>query len=314
LTISRKQIVQSQPVNLSALVQESHDMLGRILGEDVQTVTDLDTESGLILADAAQLHQVLMNLAVNARDAMPEGGSLTLRTLRMDLDENSAAHYQASPGRYVVLEVCDTGVGMSEEVQKKIFEPFYTTKGEAGTGLGLPTVYGIVQQAGGWIAVESQLGAGTTFRIGLPFLSEAAPPSPGSGTLSTQFEGSETVLVVEDQEEVRNLAVMALKSFGYRTLQAASGDAALAIVADLPEPIHLVLTDVVMPGMNGRHLAERLRQLHPDIKVLYMSGYAAEVLARNGPFGPGTAYIAKPFTPEGLALQARKLLGERRTS
>ena len=248
LTISRRQIVQLRPLNLSALIEESQGMLGRMLGEDVQIAAELDMDAGLVLADGDQLHQTLMNLAVNARDAMPQGGHLTLRTSRLHLDKNSGARYEATPGDYVLLEVCDTGVGISEEDQQRIFEPFFTTKGRVGTGLGLPTVLGIVQQTGGWIAVDSRLGEGTTFRIGLPLLPATALPTPPDGSTPTDLEGSETVLVVEDQEEVRNLAVLALRSFGYRTLEAESGDAALQLVEGHAGPIHLVLTDVVMPA------------------------------------------------------------------
>jgi len=285
-------------------------MLGRLLGEDVELAVHLDPDAGLVMADADQLHQVLMNLVVNARDALPEGGRLTLRTSRLHLDESSAAlHPGASPGPYVLLEVSDSGVGMSEEVQQMMFDPFYTTKGEAGTGLGLSTVYGIVRQAGGWIAAESQPGMGTTFRIGLPFLSEAEPQSPASDSQAAQLEGSETILVVEDQEEVRSLAVKALGDLHYRTLEAKSGAEALAMAENGAAPIDLVLTDVVMPGMNGRELADRLRLVRPEIKVLYMSGYAADVMSRKGLIDLGAELVLKPFTLEGLARKVRSVLG-----
>ena len=285
-------------------------MLSRILGEDVEIVVELESGAGLVMADPGQLSQVLMNLVVNARDAMPGGGCLTLRTARL-LDANaSVLPPSANPGPYLLLAVSDTGVGMSEEVQQKIFDPFFSTKGSAGTGLGLSTVYGIVQQAGGWVKVESQPEMGTTFRIGLPLWGGLGTQELSEAPGSEQVGGSETILVVEDQDAVRRLAVAALESFGYRTLEARSADDALRAVATQTGPIHLILTDVVMPGMDGGQLAQRLRLLCPESKVLYMSGHAAEVISGRGLLDAGVAYIQKPFTPDALALKVRKVLGE----
>jgi PAS domain S-box-containing protein len=314
LAISRKQIVQPRPVDPNELIRENHDMLSRMVGEDVSVMLDLDPEAGLVMADFDQLHQVLMNLVVNARDAMPGGGQLTLRTSPWQLDESSASsHPGMGLGPYVLLEVSDTGVGMSDEVQQKIFEPFFTTKGEAGTGLGLATVYGIVRQAGGWITVQSQPGVGTTFRIGLPLLAGIERRPQSAGSVVTRLEGSETVLVVEDQEEVRKLAVTVLQGYGYRTLEAKSGAEALAMVEHYGQPIHLVLTDVIMPGMNGKQLATSLRGLRPEIKLLYMSGYPAEAITQKGLIESGAEHIAKPLIPEALVEKIRKCLGEPRS-
>lgn len=309
LAFSRRQVVEPKPVSLNRLVTESWDMLGRLVGEDIEIVADLATEAGQVMADPGQLHQVLMNLVVNARDAMPEGGRLRIAISRVEVDQQTAAsHSEGRPGSYVVLTVSDTGIGMSEETRQKIFEPFFTTKGE-GTGLGLSTVYGIVRQAGGWIEVDGGLGSGATFRIGLPRLagpvSEDLPAAPTTG-----LRGTETVLVVEDQEDVRNLTIIVLKSYGYKVLGARGGGEALAIAEHHPGAIDLLLTDVVMPQMTGKELAVRMKSLRPETRTLFMSGYSEEITSRQGILAVGD-YIQKPFSPKALALKVRRVLDER---
>jgi PAS domain S-box-containing protein len=312
LAFSRKQVIEPHPVNLNDLILESSKMLGRIVGEDIEIVTNLDREAGYVMADPGHLHQILMNLVVNARDAMPSGGRLMLRTSRAQLDQIAAASFPGTkPGPYVAMEVSDTGVGMSEEIQQKAFDPFFTTKPEgAGTGLGLSTVYGIVRQGGGWIQVESQPGMGTTFRIGLPLLAQPDAQVLSVKLPATQFQGAETVLVVEDQDEVRTFVLAILKQYHYRSLESRSGSEALPIVENYGGPIHLMLTDVIMPGMTGKQSADRLRLVRPEMKVLYMSGYTDDVISREGLLDAGIDYIAKPFTPEALAKKIRLVLGQ----
>jgi PAS domain S-box-containing protein len=310
LAFSRKQMIAPRPVNLNSLIADSRDMFRRLVGEDIEVVMDLDAELGQVMADAGQLNQVLMNLVVNARDAMPAGGRITLRSSRMHLDEDAAASFRgAVPGLCAVMEVSDTGEGMSEEIQQNLFEPFFTTKSMGkGTGLGLSTVYGIVQQAGGWIRVESQPGKGATFRIGLPLTEQPATRALPETPAPARMEGFETILVVEDQDEVRRLVLAVLTRFHYRTLEAGSGGEALRIAEGYPGPIHLLLTDVVMPRMTGKQLADRLRAVRPSMKVVYMSGYAADVISRQGVMDSGIEFIKKPFSPETLALKVRSVL------
>ncbi|MDE3164320.1 MAG: PAS domain S-box protein, partial [Acidobacteriota bacterium] len=310
LAFSRKQVIEPRRVHLNELIVESAVMFRRIVREDIEISTDLHPEAGDILADPGQLHQILMNLVVNARDAMPSGGSLTLRSARADLAPADAASLPGiAPGSFALIEVADTGVGMSDEVQQKAFDPFFTTKPEGkGTGLGLSTVYGIVRQAGGWIQVESQPGAGSTFRIGFPAL---PPPDAQPGEiphLSGQSAGNETILVVEDQEDLRRLVVALLERFHYHTLEASSADAAVRLAEHHEGPIHLMLTDVIMPGMTGRQAADRLRPVRPDMRVLFMSGYSDEIISREGVLDPGIDFLAKPFTAEALARKIRAVL------
>ena len=313
LAFSRKQVIEPCPVNLNDLILESKKMLGRIVREDIDIVTNLHQEDCYVMADPGQLHQILMNLVVNARDAMPSGGRLTLRTSRRQIDNVPSSSFAGTKsGSYVVLEVSDTGVGMSEEIQQKVYEPFFTTKPEgSGTGLGLSTVYGIVQQAGGWIKFESQPEVGTTFRIGLPLLSHHESQSLPTTVLAPQLQGSETVLVVEDQDDVRILVLGILERLNYQTLGASSGRHALSIAENHSGPIHLMLTDVIMPGMTGKELADQFKLVRPEMKVLYMSGYTHDVIPREGLLDAGINYIAKPFTPEALAQKIRMVLGRR---
>jgi PAS domain S-box-containing protein len=318
LAFSRKQIVEPKPVNLNQLVAETRDMLERLAGEDIELVTVPAPGLGAVMADQGQLCQVLMNLVANAKDAMPGGGRLTIETANLDLDRDcAAAHSEIAPGPYILLTVSDTGTGMDEETREHIFEPFFTTKDVGkGTGLGLSTVYGIVRQCEGWIWVYSEPGQGATFKIYLPRVEQtpapaaAEAPAPAPGTL----RGAETVLVVEDQEDVRRLTVEILKSYGYRVLEAALGGDALLLAEQHPGPIHLLLTDVAMPRMTGKELAGRLKPLRPQMRALYMSGYAENVIAQQGTLDPGVAYISKPFTPEALALKVREALGPPRSA
>jgi len=312
LAFSRQQILTPTVLDLNALVADMQKMLPRLLGEDVTVEIELGPDLGSVKADRSQLEQVVMNLAVNARDAMPTGGKIRVETANVELDELYARHHAgAKIGRHILLSVSDTGTGMSPETVTHIFEPFFTTKEMGkGTGLGLATVYGIVKQSGGYIWVESELGKGSTFKIFLPRLSEIPATAPISQPTSAA-SGHETILLVEDAEPLRKLAFRFLENHGYRVFQAESGEEALTVAGGLLEPIHLVLTDVVMPGMNGRALTERLLPGHPEMKVLYMSGYADSFIAGHGVLERGTALIHKPFSEEALLAKVREVLDAR---
>ncbi len=305
LAFSRKQVIELKALNLNQLVSGSRDMIARLIGEDVELVTRLEPDLGNVFADGGQLHQVLMNLVVNARDAMPEGGRLTIQTANAESGRDLP---DARVGDYVLLVVADTGVGMDEDTRKRVFEPFFTTKREGvGTGLGLATVYGIVEQCGGWIELTTAPGKGARFTIGLPRTAASSSHDDPPEELDA-VGGAETVLVVEDQDEVRRLAMMVLKTHGYRLLEAGNGGEALVIARRHTGPIHLMLTDVVMPGINGKELADRLRPLRSDMRVLFMSGYSDNVIANGGVLGGDVDYIAKPFTAQGLVSKVRAIL------
>ncbi len=311
LAFSRQQVLQPTVLEVNKLVSDLEKMLRRLLGEDVELGTRLAPTTGRVKADAGQLEQVIMNLAVNARDAMPNGGKLTLETGNVDLDEAYAAdHYPARAGPFVMLAVSDTGIGMSEETQAHMFEPFFTTKEKGkGTGLGLATVYGIIKQSGGFIWVYSEVGHGTTFKLYLPRVEELAErASQPAQAPARAARGTETVLVVEDEAPVRSVARQVLERHGYTVLEAPSAEAALDIVARYSGTIHLLLTDVVMPGLNGRELANRLAGLRPDAKVIFMSGYTDDAVTRHGVLEPGSAYVQKPFTPDAIARKVREVL------
>jgi two-component system cell cycle sensor histidine kinase/response regulator CckA len=308
LAFSRQQVLAPRVVNLSAVVQSVEKMLHRVIGEDVELVTSLAPDLGAVKADVGQLEQVLMNLAVNARDAMPTGGKLTLETANVEHDPDYAREQEASPvRRFVMLAVSDTGVGMDEATKARIFEPFFTTKEPGkGTGLGLATVYGIVQQSGGFIWVYSELGRGTSFKIYLPQVD--APPD-AAGVAATELpRGTETVLLVEDAPAVRAAVRQVLERQGYTVLEAPHGNAALALATAHDGPIHLLLTDVVMPGLSGRQVADQLKQLRPDTRVLYASGYTDDAVVRHGVLEAGIAYLQKPFTTGSLARKVRETL------
>ena len=311
LAFSRKQVAEPQPMSLNEVVADSGGMLRRIIGADIEIATSLADDPAVVIADRGQMNQVLMNLAVNARDAMPEGGKLVIETQVAEIGADCASlPADARPGRFVVLSVSDTGVGMGPEVLHKIFEPFFTTKA-AGTGLGLATVYGIVRQSGGWVTAESEPGRGACFRV---YLAAAAPcpaePECAVEAQARDSRGSETLLVVEDHPEVLRLTRAMLRQRGYRLLEAATGAEALAVAAAHAGPIDALVTDVVMPGMNGRELAARLLQLRPDVKVLYTSGYAGGAIGSQGVLEPGIAYLAKPFTAAQLTLKLRQVIEE----
>jgi two-component system cell cycle sensor histidine kinase/response regulator CckA len=284
-------------------------MLQRLVGEDFQLDIRRGPMLGTTVADPGQMQQVIMNLVVNARDAMPHGGSIFLETANVDLDERyEERHPDMKPGSYVMLAVSDTGIGMTEEVKRRIFEPFFTTKPRGvGTGLGLATVYGIVKQSGGWIWVYSEPAKGTTFKIYLPRVGMVETVE-ARNERAPNLEGSATILLVEDQLEVRKLAATVLRSYKYEVLEAADAEEALVICDQVPGPIHLLLTDIVMPGLSGPELVEKVKRLYPDIKTLFMSGYAQHVILENGVSVDDIAYINKPFTAESLATKIRDAL------
>jgi nitrogen-specific signal transduction histidine kinase/CheY-like chemotaxis protein len=307
LTFSRKEAVQRKSIGLNAVVEEAGRMLQRVVGEDVEVVLHLGDALGAVLADSGQMHQVLMNLVVNARDSMPHGGKLTVETRNVNTDDVFAhQHPELRPGAYVCLAVIDTGTGMSEEVRRHIFEPFFTTKEPGkGTGLGLATVYGIVRQCGGSIVVESEPGAGTTFEIYLPHVQASAAEVRGELAAVPSTRGWETILLVEDQAAVRQLTEDMLRAQGYRVLPASGAAQAISHASDHDGPIHLLITDVILPHMNGRALADSLRADRQEMKVLYISGYSGDVI---GVLEGGT-YLAKPYSAEALAAKVREVLG-----
>ncbi len=309
LTFSRRQVMQPRILDLNAVVEGSAKMLRRMVGDDVQLVTDCDPDLGSVRADPVHLQQVIVNLAVNARDAMPRGGRLIITTRGAGRDADAADGAAAGAGPVAVLTVTDTGHGMDDETKRRIFEPFFTTKARGrGTGLGLATVHGIVTQSGGSISVESEPGHGTTFRIRLPRVD--APPDPAGPTASVDgFRGTETLLVVDNERMVRDLACAALRGHGYRVLEADTGTAALRQCADHPGDIHLLLSDVVMPEMSGPTLAGQVARLRPGIRVLYMSGYTAEPFAHPDDFDSGVAILRKPFTLDEIVRRVREALG-----
>ena len=310
LAFSRQQVLQPRVVSLNVVVGDLRKMLQRVIGEDVDFATILAPDLRAVKADVGQIEQVLMNLAVNARDAMPTGGKLTVETTNVELDTDyTRTHHAAAAGHFVMLAVTDTGTGMDEATQAKIFEPFFTTKGPGkGTGLGLATVYGIVKQSGGFVWVYSEVGHGTSFKIYLPQVAEAADAHRAQAPAPTMSRGTETVLVVEDAPAVRAVTRQVLERQGYTVIEAAGGDAALQLAAAHAGPIHLLLTDVVMPGLSGRQVAERLAIRRPEMRVLYASGYTDDSIVRHGILEEGIAYLQKPFTPESLARKVRTVL------
>jgi two-component system cell cycle sensor histidine kinase/response regulator CckA len=310
LAYSRKQLLEVRELDVNHVVSGLSDMLRRLIGEDVQLVVSLDRDAGHVRADPSQIEQVLLNLAVNARDAMPEGGVLTIATGGQDVDLRCARAVspEMSPGAYTLLRVTDSGCGMDSETQSRIFEPFFTTKELGkGTGLGLATVYGIVKQSGGQVEVRSRPGQGTTFTIYLPRVQQLRPAG-GAGAADPGRGGQETILLVEDEELVRRLARNILTSHGYSVLEAADGEEALRLAAAHPEPIHLLLTDVVMPRMGGRMLAERLLAERPGLRVVYMSGYTDDAVVRQGVEHQQTTFLEKPFLPAELTRRIREML------
>jgi PAS domain S-box-containing protein len=314
LAFSRKQVIKPQVMDLNRIVAELDKLLRRIIGEHIELTASLAPDLWLVKVDPAQIEQVIVNLAVNARDAMPGGGKLTIETANVLLDDAYAGdHFEVQPGEYTLLAVSDTGVGMSQEVKAHLFEPFFTTKErDKGTGLGLSTVYGIVKQSQGHIWAYSEEGAGTTFKIYLPRTEEVEQvfsPSEGGWPLPA---GHETILLVEDNDQVRDLATRVLRAQGYTVLEARDGQEALQRVAERSEPIDILLTDVVMPGMSGQALADRLVQTQPSLKTLFISGYTDEAIAAHQVLEPGVAFLQKPFGPVALARKVRAVLDSTR--
>jgi PAS domain S-box-containing protein len=332
LAFSRKQVVAPTVLDLNDIVAGIHKMLQRLIGETIHLVTVTAPDLGKVKADPGQMEQMILNLAVNARDAMPDGGRLTIRTANVELDEPAARRRGGRPGRYILLEVSDTGVGMDAETRARLFEPFFTTKEQGkGTGLGLSTVYGIVNQSGGFIHVESEPGRGSTFRVYLPRVeapaavsapaprrveaaptagveAAAGPPENMPAGDPAQMARGETILLVEDAHRVRAVVREILEMNGYTVLEARHGAEALDIAAHHQGPIHLMVTDVVMPQMSGRELAQRIGPRRPEMRVLYMSGYTDDAIVRHGVLGAGMAFLSKPFTPDALAAKVRQLL------
>jgi PAS domain S-box-containing protein len=310
LAFSRQQVVAPTVLNPNEVVAHMDKLLRRLIGEDVELRAALARDLGAVKADASQLEQVILNLAVNARDAMPNGGQLTIETQNVELDEAYVrGHVSAQPGRYVMLAVTDTGVGMDAVTQARIFEPFFTTKEKGkGTGLGLATVYGIVKQSGGWIWVYSEPGLGTSFKVYLPRVAEAAAPAAPPSTPSVSVRGSQTILLVEDEDLVRRLVQKVLKANGYTVLTASNGPEAERVAGEHAGTVHLLMTDVVLPGINGRQVAERLTAARPGIRVLYLSGYTDDAIVHHGVLEPGVAFLQKPFTPATLGRKVRDVL------
>ncbi len=309
LAFSRQQVIEPRVVSLNAVVEGLQKILRRVIGEDIELTATLAPDLGAVRGDIGQLEQVLMNLAVNARDAMPTGGQLTIETASVEHDPGDGPDRgTAAPRRFVMLAVSDTGCGMDEATKARIFEPFFTTKELGkGTGLGLATVYGIVQQSGGFIWVYSEPGQGTSFKVYLPQV-DATPQAGGAVLGAPAPRGTETVLLVEDAAAVRAVTKQALQRQGYTVLEAPNGAAALRLAQKHRGPIHLLLTDVVMPALSGRQLAEQLAAARPDMKVLYASGYAADAAARHGILESQAAYLQKPYTPDMLARKVRAVL------
>jgi CheY-like chemotaxis protein len=310
LAFSRRQVLQPKIIDLNAIVLGLDKLLGRLMGEHIDMVTLCGANVGIVKANPAQIEQVIMNLVVNARDAMPKGGRLTVETANVELDSTYARdHLSVKPGAYVMLAVSDTGTGMNRETVAHIFEPFFTTKESGqGTGLGLSTVYGIVKQSGGYIWVYSEPGKGTTFKVYLPRVSEAVGEKSKQAEPQAANNGEETILLVEDEEAVRELASLILNAKGYLVLSTPSAQEAELLSVTHRGEIHLLLTDIIMPGASGHELAKRITARHPRTHILYVSGYTDNVLALDGVLETGVSFLQKPFTPGALAKKVREVL------
>src|SRR6202162_4873942 len=310
LAFSRKQVLEPKVLDLNSIVADVEKMLRRLIGEDLELEIVPASALGRVKADRGQIEQVILNLTVNARDAMPHGGKLKIETMNADLDENDARRLRyVIPGHYVMLQVSDTGTGMSAEVQSHIFEPFFTTKEQGkGTGLGLATVYGVVKQSGGYIWVYSEIDQGTTFKIYLPKISAKVEELAAVKTIPTPASGSETILFVEDEQSVRELVREYLSARGYSVLEASDGIQALDIAAAHPGAIQLLITDVVMPRLSGREIASQIATARRDLKVLYISGYTDDSIFRHGVLEGGMEFLQKPFNLRTLAQKIREIL------
>jgi nitrogen-specific signal transduction histidine kinase len=316
LAFSRRQLIEPRVFDLNALIPDLTKMLRRLIREDVELVTRLGADRATIRADPGQIELAIVNLAVNARDAMPQGGTLTIETAAAEVNP-AAGHStpEVTAGEFVLLTVTDTGTGMTEEVKARLFEPFFTTKEPGrGTGLGLATVHGIIEQSGGEITCESEAGRGTTFTISLPRVRTEVTPAADRWVYGDLPRGTETVLLVEDNGDIREIAREILMRQGYTLLDAADADQALRLSKAHPGPIHLLLTDVVMPGIGGRKLAEQLSSARPEMRVLYMSGHTDDAIVHSGVLHGDLAFLRKPFTPLGLARKVRELLDTRSPS
>ena len=310
LAFSRRQVMAAKVIDLNSVVENMDKLLRRLLGENIELNTLLAAKLGAVKADPGQIEQVIMNLAVNARDAMPDGGKLTIETVNLDLDSFYAREpVNVAAGPYVMIAVSDTGVGMDADTQSRIFEPFFTTKEQGkGTGLGLSTVYGIIKQSGGYIWVYSEPGRGTTFKVYLPRVAEEAETEAGRGPAHESHRGTETVLLVEDEDGVRALIRQVLARNGYQVLEARHGEEALMLAEGHRNVIHMLLTDVVLARMSGRELAQRLGPQRPEMQVIFMSGYTDEAIVHHGMLTPGTTFLQKPFTTESLMNKVREVL------
>lgn len=311
LTFSRKQVVQPRIIDINAELRQMENMLHRLIGEDIQIHMNYELNLHPVRMDPAQLDQIVINMVVNSRAAMPQGGKITISTANISLDTNAALLYtDASPGKYVQLSISDTGQGMDEATRSRVFEPFFTTKqSEKGTGLGLATVYGIVRQSDGFITVYSEPGEGTVFKVYIPKSEQEEavdPDDPKSG----EIFGSETILVVEDEENVRSIIQRTLEIYGYTILEAASGTQGLELFRQQAEKIDMILTDVVMPEMSGRELVEKASEIKPGIRILYMSGYTDDAIVRHGILETGMSFINKPFQAIDLLQKIRSILSE----
>ena len=312
LAFSRKQILDLRPLNVNEVLTNFEKMLKPLIGEDIELMTALDPNLARTMGDSGQIEQILLNLAINARDAMPAGGQLTVETRNVILDEEYArAHPEVHAGPYVMLAVSDTGDGMDSYVLSRAFEPFFTTKGkDRGTGLGLATVYGIVKQHQGHITAYSEVGRGTTFKVYLPIIENASDQESKITAVQAQLVGTETILIVEDEEIVRDLTSEVLQTLGYKILQAGNPEEAARVSKLHGGPIHLMLSDVVLPQMDGKRLYKLLAPLFPGMKVLFVSGYAENAIVHHGVLDPGVNFLHKPFTVEALTKMVRKILDE----
>jgi CheY-like chemotaxis protein len=313
LAFSRKQVLEPKILDLNSIVADVEKMLRRLIGEDIDLKIVPSQSLGKVKADRGQIEQVILNLAVNARDAMPRGGQLKIQTANVDLDETAARSLRyVVPGRYVMLQVSDTGTGMTPEVQAHIFEPFYTTKEQGkGTGLGLATVYGVIKQSGGYILLHSEVGKGARFDVYLPRAEGVAEVAPPSEAPIKRVQGSTTILLVEDESSLRKLTGNTLKEAGYKVLEAGEAFQAMELAKEFDGTIDLLLTDVVMPGLSGRELAEKLRPERPEMRVLYISGYTDGAVATHGVLESGITILRKPFTRAQLLRNVEEILAKK---
>jgi two-component system, cell cycle sensor histidine kinase and response regulator CckA len=312
LAFSRKQVLQPRVLDLNIVVRDLEKMLRPLVGDDVVLVTDCASNLASVKADLSQVEQVILNLVVNARDALPKGGRVLLTTANVDrTPADGSRDREVPPGRYVVLSVADNGVGMSSEVLSRIFEPFFTTKEVGkGTGLGLSMVYGIVEQSGGYMTVKSKPGAGSEFKVYLPRVEASPELAPADRHLTWRRNGTETVLLVEDDSAVRELAQDILRACGYQVLPVADPTHLRSVLQKHSGPIHILVTDVLMPGFNGREVADQVQRLYPDVKTLFMSGYAYQTMLGRGVLEPGCFFLQKPYTPSQLSEMVREVLDQ----